>query len=170
MSRTIITSVALSLGALALVGCPEPPPPLPCEGPDDPQLVLSNRREASDLGQQGLVEVFPPPQGGVFAELDVAIRSMALEELEYLRVVVESVPAGEEYANVRYFGDSIPLICAEQGEGQEWLEVANMPVGFTEMYQLDEFDGRPAKVTGIVETAAGEFPVEYDVTLVRTEY
>lgn len=171
MSRlsTIARILGRSLPLVVLTGCPDPPgpPPEPCSGPEDPALQLSNRRGPVDLAMSPEVEVFPPPQGGVFAELDVVIEDMGLSELEYLWVAVDSVPAGEQFAYVRYFGDSIPLRCTEE---DEVLEVDNLPVGFVEMYELDDLDGRAARVTGTLETLSGEFSVEYDVTLVRTEY
>ncbi|MCA9706650.1 MAG: hypothetical protein KDK70_12425 [Myxococcales bacterium] len=166
-----LVGLVVGLGGLALAGCEDPQPlPEPCAGPGDPQLVLSNRRAPVDLGVGGQVEVFPPPQGGVFAELDLVVHDMAIDELDDLRVEVESVPAGEQLAYVRYFGDSIPLRCAEQDDGSEQIELTNLPVGFVESYTLDDLDGRTARVIGTLETVEGDFSVDYDVTLVRTDY
>lgn len=167
-TRTLIRRLGPSLGALVLGGCPTNPPPAePCSGPGDPVLTLSNRRAPIDLETGREVEVFPPPQGGVFAELDVAIADMALSELEYLRVAIEDANTGEPYATVRYFGDSIPLICSQQ---TNVLEVANLPVGFSLAYTLDDLDGLAVVVTGSVDTELEEFPVQYEATLVRTDY
>lgn len=168
MNRALGTRIlGLGLGGLVLGGCPDPPPAEPCSGPGDPLLTLSNRRGAVDLAEGAEVEVFPPPQGGVFAELDVVISDMGPSELEYLRVTVDDATTGENYAFVRFFGDSIPLRCTED---EEVLELDNLPVGFVEMFQLEDLDGTKAVVTGTLDTAAGEFPVSYDVTLVRTDY
>lgn len=158
----------LSLGVVVLGGCPEDPPGEPCSGPGDPVLTLANRTASVDLATGREVEVFPPPQGGVFAELDVTIADMGMSELEYLRVSIEDVATGEQYATVRYFGESIPLRCVEE---DEVLTADNLPVGFVQMYQLDDLDGKAVVVNGSVETKEEEeFPVQYEATLIRTNY
>ncbi|MEM9455807.1 MAG: hypothetical protein AAGF11_16625 [Myxococcota bacterium] len=166
-ARMLIHQLGPSLGALALGGCPADPPAEPCSGSGVPVLTLSNRRAPIDLATGREVEVFPPPQGGVFAELDVTIDDIGITELEYVRVEIEDANTGEPYATVRYFGDSIPLICSQQ---TDLLEVANLPVGFSLAYTLDDLDGRAVVVTGSVDTETEEFPVQYEATLVRTEY
>lgn len=156
----------LVCGTLVLGACPPPPPPDgPCSAAGDPVLMLSNRDGGPELTEGDEVEVFPPPQGGVFTELDVNIDNMAVSELDILRVTIEST-AGEELANVGFFSSSLPLRCMESGQ----LEVDNLPVGLASSVQLTEADGVAVQLRGTLETTMGEFESVYDVVLRATDY
>jgi hypothetical protein len=128
--------------------------------------MLANRGGGTALADGAEVEVFPPPQGGVFTELDVTIEGIALHELEFLRVSVEAADSGQSLAFVRFFGDSIPLLCTED----DVLTLGNMPVAFTDPVQLQDLDGVQARLTGVLETTRGEFGTGYDVVLRAVEY
>jgi hypothetical protein len=164
--RLVPHAAALVLAA-ALAGCPEPEPSGPC-GPEDgdPVLTLANRGGGPRLADGVEVEIFLPPQGGVFTELDVTLEGLAQSELESLHIVVEDRDTGEPLADVRYLGSVIPLLCTED----DVLEVQYMPVGFTDPVVLAELDGVEATVTGTLETTRGDFSVGYDVVLRAVEY
>lgn len=152
---------------LATTACPEPEPePEACAGAGDPVLSLANRDGGDALMAGDEVEVFPPPQGGVFTEFDVTIEDMAASELEALRVTIERDSSGEALATVRFFGEGLPLLCTEE----EVLVVDNLPVGFDASVTLDGLDGVPVVITATVETADGDFISRYDATLRRTDY
>lgn len=162
----LAAALGLGLWTLVLAGCPSPPPPEPCEGEGDPVLTLANRGGGPVLADGVEVDVFPPPQGGVFTELDVVIENLAMSELDYLRVTVDAVATGESLAFVRFFGEGVPLLCTEQDE----LVVDYLPVGFMESVRLDDLDGVRATVTGALETTRGEFTTSHDVVLRVTDY
>src|SRR5690606_28945999 len=90
----LAAALGLGLWTLVLAGCPSAPPPEPCEGEGDPVLTLANRGGGPVLADGVEVDVFPPPQGGVFTELDVVIENLAMSELDYLRVTVDAVATG----------------------------------------------------------------------------
>lgn len=161
-------SAARVLVAVMLAGCPaEPEPSGPCGSEaGDPVLTLANRGGGPVLADGVDVEIFLPPQGGVFTELDVTLEGLAQSELEYLHVVFEDRDTGEPLADVRYLGNVIPLLCTED----DVLEVQYMPVGFTDPVVLAELDGIEATVTGTLETTRGDFSVTHDVVLRAVEY
>lgn len=159
-------SVALAVVALVLAGCPGPDDPEPCAGEGEPVLTLANRGGGTVLADGVQVDVFPPPQGGVFTELDAVIENLGASELEYLRVTIDATDTGEQLAHVRFFGEYIPLQCTED----EVLVVEYLPVGFMESYLLTDLDGVTARVTGTLETTGGEFSTGYDVVLRATDY
>jgi hypothetical protein len=162
-----MVGLAWGLGLLGLAGCPGPEPTGPC-GSDggDPVLTLANRGGGAALADGVEVEVFPPPQGGVFTELDVTIDALDVRELEFLRIDIAATGSGEALSAVRYFGDAIPLRCTEE----EVLVVDYLPVAFVDGVILSELDGVEATVTGTLETTRGDFAVEHDVVLRRTDY
>ena len=157
----------LVLAALLLGGCPEEPEPPPdaCAGGGEPTIALANRSGGDELADGDEVEVFPPPQGGVFTELDVTVQSLFPERLEYLWVRVVT-PGGQELAVVRFFGDSIPLRCTQAGH----YEIDNLPVGFSDALTLQDLDGVSATLTGLLETTEGDFETQYEVVLRATDY
>jgi len=167
-SNSWVASVVGGGVLVVLAGCPPPVPPTEaCSSPDDPMLTLANRgqgREAFTAG--GTMEVFDAPQGGVFAELDVTVTDMGISELDYLRVEVEDVDTRESLAVVRYFGNSVPLRCGED----EVMEMQNMPLGFVEMYRVEDLDGRVARLSGVLETVGGDFEETYEVVLRAVDY
>ena len=161
-------AAALAMGLAALAGCPAPEPSGPCGNEaGDPVLTLGTRGGGPVLADGEEVEIFLPPQGGVFTELDVTIDGLASDDLELLHVVFEARTTGESLADVQYLGNLIPLLCTEDGDR---LEVQYMPVGFTEPVVLAELDGVEATVTGTLETTRGDFSVAYDVVLRAVDY
>lgn len=159
---------ALALASALLAGCPAPPPSGPCGTDDgDPALTLGNRGGGPVLADGADVEIFLPPQGGVFTELDVTIERLAQSDLEYLHIVFEDRDTSEPLADVRYVGEVLPLLCTED---DDTLVVQRMPVGFTDPVVLADLDGVAATVTGTLETSRGDFGVEYDVVLRAVEY
>jgi hypothetical protein len=162
-----VTALASGLATLALAGCPEPEPSGPCGSESgDPVLTLTNRGGGLELADGVEVEVFPPPQGGVFTELDVFIDALDVRELEFLRIEIDALETGESLSSVSYFGDAIPLRCTED----EVLVVDYLPVAFVDGTILDELDGVEATVTGTLDTTRGDFGVEHDVVLRSTDY
>lgn len=162
------SSLLLVLVPASLAGCPAPAPSGPCGTDDgDPTITLSNRGGGPLLADGSDVEIFLPPQGGVFTELDVAIHGLAQSELEYLHIVFEDRDTGRSLADVRYLGEVLPLLCTED---DDTLVVQSMPVGFTDPVVLADLDGVAATVTGTLETSQGDFAVTYAVTLRAVEY
>lgn len=159
---------ALALASILLTGCPAPAPSGPCGTDDgDPVLSLGNRGGGPLLVDGAEVEIFLPPQGGVFTELDVTIDGLAQSDLESLHIVFEDRDAGEPLADVRYVGEVLPLLCTEEDDA---LVVQRMPIGFTDPVVLADLDGVAATVTGTLETSRGDFGVGYEVVLRAVEY
>lgn len=159
---------ALAFASVLLAGCPAPAPSGPCGTDDgDPVLTLGNRGGGPLLTDGADVEIFLPPQGGVFTELDVTIEGLSQSDLEYLHIVFEDRDGGEPLADVRYVGEVLPLLCTEDDDA---LVVQKMPVGFTDPVVLADLDGVAATVAGTLETSRGDFSVAYDVVLQAVEY
>lgn len=167
MSPRAVASWALALAPVLLAGCPTGPSG-PCGTEDGaPVLTLGNRGGGPPLADGVDVEIFLPPQGGVFTELDVTIDGLAQSDLDYLHIVFEDRDTGEPLADVRYLGEVLPLLCTEDADA---LEVPSMPVGFTDPAVIAELDGVAATVTGTLETSRGDVSVAYDVTLRAVDY
>lgn len=155
--------------ALLLAACPDPGPEPQdaCSGGDgDPEIHLADREGAVELSDGDELAVFPPPQGGVFTELDATLVDMRRDELVNLRVDVVNADTGASLAAVRYFGDQIPLSCVEEG----LQTIDNLPVGFSEELFLPDLDGAAVVLTGTLETDRGDFATSYAVTLRATDY
>lgn len=168
-------AVLVLVGAGLLAGCPgpgpdpdpDPEPEGPCGNADgDPVLALANRGGGTEIADGAEVEVFPPPQGGVFTELDVTIDGLDPNDLDRLVITIVSQETGLFLANVTYLGDVIPLRCTED----EVLVVQYTPVGFIDPVDLEALDGEAATLTGTLFTARGEFAVTHDVVLRVTDY
>lgn len=158
---------ALALGAWALAGCPAPPDPSgPCAGEGEPELTLTNRGGGTELTDGAEVEVFPPPQGGVFTELDMTIAGLDAQELDELRITIVARDSGRSLADVTYLGDLIPLMCTDD----DVLSLEYVPVGFTDPVLLADLDGVAAIITGTLVTAQGDFTVMHEVVLRATDY
>jgi hypothetical protein len=159
--------MALLPAAAVLPGCPGPAPSGACDSEEgDPVLTLANRGDGAVLDDGVEVEIFLPPQGGVFTELDVTIDGLAQADLDFLHVVFERRDTGESLADVRYIGEVIPLMCTDD----DVLVVQYMPVGFTDPVVLADLDGVAATVTGTLETTRGDFSVAHGVVLHAVEY
>lgn len=162
------TSALFLLGAplLAIAACPsDPSDPEPCAAEGDP-IVTPSSRDGVALANGDLLDVFPPPQGGVFTELDLAIENVGASEVLFLHVNVAPQAGGPELATVRYFGEALPLLCGDD----DLQRIENLPVAFSDAVQLADIDGMPVTLSVRVETEAGEFGETYDLTLQRTDF
>jgi hypothetical protein len=167
-ARRCAAALALWPAAAVLPGCPGPEPSGPCGSDEgDPVLTLANRGDGAVLDDGVEVEIFLPPLGGVFTELDVTIDGLGQADLDFLHVVFERRDTGESLADVRYIGEVIPLMCTED---DDVLVVQYMPVGFTDPVVLAELDGVEATVIGTLETTHGDFSITHDVVLRAVEY
>lgn len=119
-----------------------------------------NRLDESPLEDGSEVPVFPPPQGGVFTELDVRIGGVTQDDLEMIRVRIED-EAGEQLANVQYQGAGLPLMCDED----DTLVVLNLPVGFDLSVMLPDLEGVQANVLLGIDTAQTTLDQTWSVTL-----
>lgn len=166
IERVGLALAQVGLGML-LSGCPGPEEPAgPCRsGAGDPALTLSNRGGGPALGDGIEVPVFPPPQGGVFTELDIAIEDLAADDLDYLRILVDA-DSGDSLAFVQFLGQSIPLQCNDDG----MLALEYAPVAFMDGLELADLDGVSATLTGVLVTTRGEFEVAHSIVLRSTDY
>ena len=148
--------------ALLLTGCPgDGGDDGPCGADGDVSATAQpNRLDTSPIADGSEIPVFPPPQGGVFTELDVRIDGAPMEDLELIRVFIAD-DAGQQLANVQYQADGIPLMCDED----DTLVVFNLPVGFDLSVMLPELDGMPATMMLGVDTVAGTFEETWSITL-----
>ncbi len=159
--------LALALSALALLGCPGPDEPQgPCASEGTPALTLAARRGGPALADGGEVDVFPPPQGGVFTELDVTIEGLAIDDVDELRIDVTARDTGDVLASASFLGGFIQLMCTEDGV----LALEAAPVGFSSAQDVAELDGVLATITGTVLSMRGNAVVPYDVTLRASGY
>lgn len=158
----------LSLVLLAGTGCPGPAPEPegPCASEGAPTLELANRGGGSVVTDGADVAVFPPPQGGVFTELDVTIDGLAADELDELRIRIVARDTGRNLADVTYLGELVPLMCTDD----DVLSLQYVPVGFTDPVQLADLDGLAAILTGTLVTAQGDVSVMHEVVLRATDY
>ncbi len=165
------SSIAPMTAALTIMvaagGCPRTNPgPQACAGGDDPLLIASNRTDASEFNAGDAMDVFFAAQGGVFSELDVTLDEVSADAVTTLRVTVEATATGQPLANVRYFGEALPLQCNEADQ----LFISELPVGYDDGLNLADLDGVAVTVTGTIETARGMFPTTYDVQLRVTDF
>jgi hypothetical protein len=167
MSRRV-AEWALVFVPVSLAGCPAPAPSGPCGTEDgEPELTLGKRGGGPLLADGADVEIFVPPQLGVFTELDVTLDGLAQTDLESLNITFEDRDTGRSLADVRYLGSAIPFLCTED---DDTLVVQYMPVGFTDPVVLADLDGVAATVTGTLETSRGDSAIAYDVVLRAVEY
>jgi hypothetical protein len=158
----------LALCLLAATGCPEPEPDLtgcPAAGVEPSIVARPNRLDTSPLADGSSVPVFPPPQGGVFTELDIELAGIAAEDLEELRVEVLDPANSEIIAAQLYFGDGLPLTCNDDGV----LVVRNLPVGFNDSTDLAELDQVGVMLSLRVVTAEETLAESWSVVLVVTD-
>ncbi|MEM9458808.1 MAG: hypothetical protein AAGF11_31815 [Myxococcota bacterium] len=150
-------------------GCAEAPAPGRCPSIDDPVITLANRRGAAPLRDGDDVEVFPPPQGGVFTELDIGIVGVPLEDLEQLHVTLDSSGSLGLLASVRYLGSAMPMWCTDD----DVLQIDDLPIGLEERFAMTDLPvlhGEAAVLEGVAQTRSGEVSVRYEVVLKWTEF
>ncbi len=153
------------MALLLSAGCAEAPSPGQCVSTDEPALTLGSRRGATLVDGDEL-DVFPPPQGGVFTELDVSIVGVAPSDIAQLHVTVESTDTSERFASVTYPGSAIFAWCSEDGI----VEIDDLPVGFEDAFGLPELAGRMAVLDGVLETRSADVSTRIDVVLRWTDY
>lgn len=166
MSCALERGIKAGLAVLLSTGCSEPPAPGECPSSDEPTLAFTNRNETSALVDGAEVEVFPPPQGGIFTELDVSIDGVSPSDLETLLITVESSGGLGTLASVTYRGSQLPWWCSED----DVLLIDDLPVGFADHLDLPGLDSEPAVLEGTVTTRSGDVTASVDVVLQWVEY
>ncbi|MCH9682004.1 MAG: hypothetical protein K0V04_11260 [Deltaproteobacteria bacterium] len=157
-----LSVVALIIGS----GCPSDPPPGPCAGGGDVVVTALTRDGTRELvGGDGL-EIFPPPQGGVFSEIDLVLEGVSADAIDSLGLTVEVADTNEVLANVRYFGELLPFECNEDDQ----LTINDLPVGYDESVVLTDADGVVVVLTTTVETRGESFSASYDLVLAVTNF
>lgn len=150
----------------ALTGCAEPPETGQCPRTTQPVLTLANREDTGPLADGREVEVFPPPQGGVFTELDVALEGVPLDELEQIEITLESAGPLGMLASVSYPGSALPMWCSDD----DVLMIDDLPVGLVDDAYLPDLHGEAVVIEGRAQTRSGEVSVRYDVQMRWVDY
>jgi hypothetical protein len=155
--RLLATGVVVACAT----GCPaDDGDPGPCDGAGDPAIELRQRGEDALIVDGSELPVFPPPQGGVWTELDVRLLGISPDEVESLRVdVVDG--GGTILAAEFYLGEGLPLLCRMDGS----IEIDNMPVGFGDLELLEQLDGVGATMTTTLSHPGGDSVSTVAVTL-----
>jgi hypothetical protein len=155
---------AVAAAVLVLFGC-RPDDSRCREGPQ-PGIEIANRMDEQPISDGAAVEVFPPPQGGVFTELDVTVVDISPDDLDQMRVTID-VEGAISRADQAYAGALLPWVCREPTGA--FLD--NMPVAFDADAELERLDGLSAHIVALASLGGGaEARVEYDVTLAVTQY
>jgi hypothetical protein len=153
----------LLLAALPL-GC-NPPPTEGC-GHGEIELALDPARGGfPPLSEGGEVPVFIPPQGGIFTELDLVTRGIAVETITFVQVTIDS-DAGERVAEQPYPGYAVPLLCI----GDDTAYVPRMPVRFAEGLVLEALEGVEGELELVLEASGAEHTRRWSVVLRVTGY
>lgn len=159
----------LLLSCLSLAACPDEPSgddggcPLP--GATPAITLAPDQGDADVLVDGAVVPVFPPPQGGVFTELDVELTGVDADDVEQLRIEITDA-SGPRLATQVYFGSGLPLRCIESGA----LTIDALPVGFDESVELSQLDGVAITLAAIVTTADDTFRLDLSLVLEVTEF
>jgi hypothetical protein len=146
---------------LAATGCPDDPPAGPCSGQGDPSVIVSRRDDAAPpLTDGDDLDVFLPPQGGTFTELDVVIVGLASDDIDSLRIAIRRRDDATVLADQSYRGNPLPYQCLPDDS----LLLQNVPVGFEEWVILEELEGVEIELAVLV--ASGQDVVRFDADLV----
>jgi hypothetical protein len=116
-------------------------------------MEVFQRKDDIEVTEGSDLPVFPPPQGGVFTELDVYFIGVHPDAVDSIRIEVTD-SAGAALAVQQY--NLLPLRCLQD----DALFIDNMPVGFYESTVLDELEGVPATLRLLLLTR-DEGEVEY---------
>jgi hypothetical protein len=154
-------SSRIAAGAIAILclACDDPPPEV-CDGAGDAAVELHQREDPGRIVDGSEVSVFPPPQGGVWTEIDVTLIGVRTDDVTSLRVDIMdegNVLLGSEF----YLGEGLPLACQMDGT----IEIDNMPVGFHDDTVLEDLEGVEATMTTTLAHAGGEVVDVVAVTL-----
>lgn len=161
----------LALACACLAGCPDEPDDDDdgggCPAPGAPLAITlaPDQGDAPPLVDGDDVPVFPPPQGGVFTELDVELTGVDADDVEQLRIEIDDGTA-QPLATQVYFGSGLPLRCVESGA----LTIDALPVGFDESVSLAQLDGVAVTLRATVTTADDSFDSNLAVVLRVTEF
>lgn len=153
----------LLLMGVALFGC-EPDEPDPCSGGPGAELsATANQGGGAPLADGGELPIFPPPQGGVFSELDLSITGVAQDNIDTLHVVVTE-QGGEVLADNT--NTKFPLAC----QVDDSVMIADLPISYKDEYQLVfDLDGRDVTLEITIDLADGDsLEASYELTLVAT--
>jgi hypothetical protein len=153
-----------------LAGCPDDgPPPGDCPGGGDRELEVSRRDDDAPVLVDGAeLDVFPPPQGGTFTELDVVIVGLRADQIDELRVDVQRLDDGSPLSAQRYTGEAVEFgsLC----QPDDTLLLQNLPVGFFDSVVLEELEGVAATLTVAATVGDDEVRFEVDVVLTVTSF
>jgi hypothetical protein len=159
------TVIVVAICVASTLGCPGPDDG-ECDGDGDLAIELRpNHGDTSPIDDGSALAIFPPPQGGVFTELDVELRGLAEGELGQLQIRITR-DDGASLSTVTYQGSGLPLLCQDGGA----LSVTGLPVGFDLTYALDDLDGDAATLTVDVITAGETLTESWPITLTVVEY
>jgi hypothetical protein len=125
--------------------------PGPCNGVGDAAIELRERGGDTLLVDGSELPIFPPPQGGVWTEIDVRLLGIAAADVESIRVDVLD-EGGATLGAELYLGDGLPLACRMDGA----IEIDNMPVQLGDLAALEELDGVTATMTTTLSHSEGE--------------
>ncbi len=117
------------LAAAAAVGsaCAAAPSPGDCITRATPTVALANRQGEAELFDGDQIEIFLPPQGGVFTELDVTVAGLAASDLTAFTVTIDAADGPESLAVAYYEASAILMWCSDE----QTLQIDNLPVGFS---------------------------------------
>jgi hypothetical protein len=151
------------LAAAAALGCNRPPADGCGHGSVD--LELDPGRGFDPLSEDGDVPVFIPPQAGIFTELDLVVRGIAVEAIEQVQVTIDS-DDGDRVADQSYPGFAVPLLC----DGNGTAYAPRMPVRFAEGLVLEELEGVQGELALVVSTSRTDHARQWAVRLRVTGY
>ena len=155
-----VIRLASSVLAWSAAACGGDGDPGPCNGVGDPAIELRERNADVLLVDGSELPIFPPPQGGVWTEIDVRLLGIAAADVESIRVDVldeSGAPVGAEL----YLGEGLPLACRTDGS----IEIDNMPVQLGDLSALEQLDGVAATMTTTLAHADGDVVLTLAVTL-----
>jgi hypothetical protein len=162
VNATVLRVSGLSL-ACTVAGCPAEPARDDCAGDGAPELLVSQRNDDAPVIEDGAeLDVFPPLQGGTFAELDVVMLGLSAESIQTVEIDIARREDGEALAAQRYRGEALAYLC----QPDDSLPIQNMPVAFFESVVLDELDGMNASISVVALT--GDDAVRFDADVVLT--
>lgn len=131
-----LTTVSAGVIVVLCAGCPEPDSNADCDREGEGAFTLFTRDGSEQLQANGVLEVFPPPQGGVFTELDLRITGIREQNIQSLRIDIIA-SGGDPIAGIRYPGEALPWTCESDGT----LLFDNVPIGFDLDVTLGQLDG-----------------------------
>lgn len=158
--RQTVLALVCCVAASGAAGCEDEPSTGACRGEGEPRIELAQRNGETPIVDGADLPIFPPPQGGVWTEIDVRLLGVTVEEIESIRVDV--LDAGSAIlASELYLGENLPLLCRVDGS----IEIDNMPVGFGDLSLLEALDGVGATMIITLAHGGGDTVATAGVTL-----